>query len=84
MSGRGLISFVSRKAKAIVGSTWTPPSGTAEINGDIDAKGNHLLNDQTTTNMMSKGTVYRFDAVDDYIDTGESFRLFCAGATFII
>ena len=30
------------------------------MTGDIDNGGNYLLNDQTTTNMMSKGTVYRF------------------------
>ena len=35
---------------------------------DIDANGNHLLNDQTTTNMMSKGTAYRFDGDDDFVN----------------
>ena len=32
-----------------------------------DFEGDYLLNEQTTTNMMSKGTVYRFDGVDDKI-----------------
>jgi hypothetical protein len=33
----------------------------------LDLGGGYLLNDQTTTNMMSKGTVYRFDGVNDYV-----------------
>ena len=37
------------------------------MTGDIDNGGNYLLNDQTTTNMMSKGTVYRFDGDNDKI-----------------
>ncbi len=37
------------------------------LGADVDAKGKYILNDQTTTNMMSKGTVYRFDGADDYI-----------------
>jgi len=39
MAGRGLMSLVSRKPKTIVGSSWTPPTGTAVINGDMDMKG---------------------------------------------
>jgi len=35
--------------------------------GDQNGGGNYLLNEQTTTNMMSKGAVYRFDGVDDVI-----------------
>jgi hypothetical protein len=34
------------------------------LTGDLNGGGGHILNDQTTTNMMSKGTVYRFDGVD--------------------
>ncbi len=37
------------------------------LTGDLNGGGGHILNDQTTTNMMSKGTVYRFDGVDDLI-----------------
>jgi len=36
---RGIVSFLSRKAKTIVGSVWTPPSGTAQINGDLEVTG---------------------------------------------
>jgi hypothetical protein len=39
----------------------------SDSNLDLNFSGGYLLNDQTTTNMMSKGTVYRFDGVDDYI-----------------
>ncbi|MBC8551257.1 MAG: LamG domain-containing protein, partial [Candidatus Brocadiales bacterium] len=39
------------------------PDASKYLNFD----GGYLLNDQTTTNMMSKGTVYRFDGVDDVI-----------------
>ena len=81
MAGQGgLISFISRARKSFISSIWTPPSGTAQINGDVavtgetsleddlDLNGNYLLNDQTTTNMMSKGTAYRFDGVNDFVD----------------
>jgi hypothetical protein len=37
------------------------------MDGGQDLNGEYLLNDQTTTNMMSKGTVYRFDGVDDLV-----------------
>ena len=40
-------------------STWLKTAGIGS--GSIDLEGDYLLNDQTTTNMMSKGTVYRFD-----------------------
>ena len=39
----------------------------AIISGDQNLGGGYISNDQTTTNMMSKGTVYRFDGVADYI-----------------
>jgi hypothetical protein len=45
------------------------------MTGDIDNGGNYLLNDQTTTNMMSKGTVYRFDGVDDVITFATPFAI---------
>jgi hypothetical protein len=35
----------------------------AIISGDQNLGGGYISNDQTTTNMMSKGTVYRFDGV---------------------
>ncbi len=38
------------------------------LTGDLNGGGGHILNDQTTTNMMSKGTVYRFDGVNDVIE----------------
>jgi hypothetical protein len=44
-------------------ATWLKTAGIGS--GSIDLEGDYLLNDQTTTNMMSKGTVYRFDGVDD-------------------
>jgi hypothetical protein len=34
------------------------------LTGDLNGGGGHILNEQTTTNMMSKGTVYRFDGVE--------------------
>ena len=46
-------------------STWLKTAGIGS--GSIDLEGDYLLDDQTTTNMMSKGTVYRFDATDDVI-----------------
>jgi hypothetical protein len=39
----------------------------AIISGDQNLGGGYISNDQTTTNMMSKGTVYRFDGVDDVV-----------------
>jgi hypothetical protein len=45
------------------------------MTGDIDNGGNYLLDDQTTTNMMSKGTVYRFDGVDDKITVTDSSEI---------
>jgi hypothetical protein len=37
-------------------------AGPLTLTDDANAGGNYLLNDQTTTNMMSKGTVYKFIA----------------------
>ena len=50
-------------------STWLKTAGIGS--GSIDLEGDYLLNDQTTTNMMSKGAVYRFDGVDDVINIGD-------------
>ena len=47
---------------------------------DIDANGNYLLNDQTTTNMMSKGTAYRFDVGDYITANGIATHTNCDGA----
>jgi hypothetical protein len=52
------------------------------MTGDIDNGGNYLLDDQTTTNMMSKGTVYKFDGVDDDVTvtaSGEITNIFDGG-----
>ena len=52
------------------------------MTGDIDGGGNYLLDDQTTTNMMSKGTVYRFDGDNDLItvaDSAEIQNIFAGG-----
>jgi len=46
-------------------STWLKTAGIGS--GSIDLEGDYLLDDQTTTNMMSKGAVYRFDGTDDTI-----------------
>jgi len=46
-------------------STWLKTAGIGS--GSIDLEGDYLLNDQTTTNMMSKGTVFHTDGVDDFI-----------------
>ena len=54
---------------------------------DKDLQGNYLLDDQTTTNMMSKGTVYRFDGVDDKIvvtDAAEIQHLFDSGGFLLV
>jgi hypothetical protein len=40
--------------------------------GIVNFYGKYILNEQTTTNMMSKGTVYRFDGVDDKIVVPDS------------
>ena len=42
------------------------------LTGDLNGGGGHILNEQTTTNMMSKGTVYRFDGVNDIVSMGTS------------
>lgn len=44
----------------------------AKIEGNQDLGGGYISNDQTTTNMMSKGTVYRFDGSDDTIAAGDA------------
>ena len=44
----------------------------AIISGDQNLGGGYISNDQTTTNMMSKGTVYRFDGVNDIVSMGTS------------
>ena len=52
------------------------------MDGEQNLNGEHLLNDQTTTNMMSKGTVYRFDNDDDVItitDSAEIQNIFDGG-----
>jgi len=54
-------------------STWLKTAGIGS--GSIDLEGDYLLNDQTTTNMMSKGTVYRFDGVDDLITVTASAEI---------
>ena len=41
--------------------------GNLTLTGDLNGGGGYISNDQTTTNMMSKGTVYRFDGVNDNI-----------------
>jgi hypothetical protein len=50
--------------------------------GDQDLEGGYISNEQTTTNMMSKGTVYRFDGDNDLItvsDSAEIQNIFTAG-----
>lgn len=46
----------------------TDPSGNVAlrttVEGDQNLNGGHILNDQTTTNMMSKGTVFYTNGVD--------------------
>jgi hypothetical protein len=56
-----------------LGGFGNPSSGN--FSRDVDGNGNYLLDDQTTTNMMSKGTVYRFDGVDDKIVIPDSADL---------
>ncbi len=51
------------------------------LGADLDAKGKYILNDQTTTNMMSKGTVYRFDGVNDKVVSGTSTEFAYDGTT---
>ena len=44
MSGSGgLISFISRGRKSFISSIWTPPSGTAQINGDVAVTGDQAI-----------------------------------------
>jgi hypothetical protein len=52
---------------AVAGTTEDSKALVTDASGDVDLSGGYLSNEQTTTNMMSKGTVYRFDGVDDYI-----------------
>ena len=54
------------------------------ISGVMDAEGDYLSNEQTTVNMMSKGTVYRFDNADDVViapDTAANLDIFANGGT---
>jgi hypothetical protein len=63
-------------------ATWLKTAGIGS--GEIDFEGDYLLNEQTTTNMMSKGTVYRFDGVDDVItvtDNAEIQNIFDGGGS---
>jgi hypothetical protein len=54
------------------------------ISGDQNLGGGYITNEQTTTNMMSKGTVYRFDGVDDVITVADNANLdFGTGDLFI-
>ncbi len=54
------------------------------IDGPQNLGGNYLLNEQTTTNMMSKGTVYRFDGVDDKIIVPHVASLAITGDLFVM
>jgi hypothetical protein len=45
------------------------------ISGDQNLGGGYITNEQTTTNMMSKGTVYRFDGTDDVITVTDSAEI---------
>ena len=51
------------------------------LTGDLNGGGGHILNEQTTTNMMSKGTVYRFDGVNDKVVSGTSTEFAYDGTT---
>jgi len=56
----------------------------ASLLGNINLLGNHLLNDQTTTNMMADGTVMHFDGVDDVVtitDHASIQNIFDGGGT---
>jgi len=57
----------TKLSKALVTNTAGDYALRTVMDGEQDLNGEYLLNDQTTTNMMSKGTVYRFDGVDDFI-----------------
>ena len=46
-----------------------------DASGNLNYSGGYISNDQTTTNMMSKGTVYRFDGANDYITVPHSTQL---------
>ena len=52
---------------AVAGTTEDSKALVTDASGDVDLSGGYLSNEQTTTNMMSKGTVYRFDGVDDLV-----------------
>jgi hypothetical protein len=46
-------------------------AGPLTLTDDANAGGKYLLNEQTTTNMMSKGTVYKFiDGATNYLTVG--------------
>jgi len=47
---------------------------------DLNFSGGYLLNDQTTTNMMSKGPAYRFDVGDYITANGIATHTNCDGA----
>ena len=43
------------------------------LTGDLNGGGGHILNDQTTTNMMSKGTFYRLDGGTNHVAISHIF-----------
>jgi len=64
------ISILTRWRKAFTTDSDGNDALRTVISGDQDLGGGYILDDQTTTNMMSKGTVFHFDGVDDEIPTG--------------
>ena len=65
----------TKLSKALVTNTAGDYALRTVMDGEQDLNGEYLLNEQTTTNMMSKGTVYRFDGDDDVITVTDSAEI---------
>ena len=50
-------------------------NGNTEVGGDIDNEGNYLLDNQSISNLSSKGAGYWFDGVDDYVTVADNDNL---------
>jgi hypothetical protein len=66
------ISILTRWRKAFTTDSDGNDALRTVISGDQDLGGGYILDEQTTTNMMSKGTVYWFDESNDTIIAGDA------------
>jgi hypothetical protein len=78
------ISILTRWRKAFTTDSDGNDALRTVISGDQDLGGGYILNDQTTTNMRAKGTVYRFDGVNDKIVIPHSAEVAIVGDLFVM